>query len=215
MNTSNRPFWKDEPENSIIVRSNTLRTVEWFAKYMIFIFYLSGILIPAALFSIFSKPLMWIWFAISGFSFAAWFYQRQQKGKFSRDIKEIQQSARNQTGATQIGSAIHVAGHPLLQREQPVVLAIVGENVNIYSYENSIPLDAIHLKNIQSINTVVYDDERVPHIDAIDSAAQALQLTFLWGEQPCTCLFRRMRKMKPIDWYQAIQQVRLQSNLAK
>jgi len=181
---------------------------------MIFIFQVSAVLIPAAIFSIFSKPLMWIWFAISGFSFAAWFYQRQRKQKFSRDIEEIQQSARDQTGATQIGSAIHVAGHPLLQRDQPIVLALVNDQLNIYSYENQIPLDTIPLKNIQEIHTVSYDDERVPHIEAIDSVAQALQLKFLFREQPCTCLFRRMRKIKPIDWYHAIQQIRLQSNLA-
>jgi|GEM_PF-3983447 hypothetical protein len=53
------------------------------------------------------------------------------------------------------------------------------------------------------------------HSDAIDSVAQALQLTFLWHEQSCTCLFRRMRKMKSIDWYHAIQQTRLQLDLAK
>jgi len=215
MNTNDQPFWKDEPENSVTVRSSTLRTVEWSAKYMIFIFQVSTILIPAAIFSIFSKPLMWLWLVVSGFSFVAWVFQKQRKQKLSRDIEEIRQSASRRTNASHIGSAIHVAGHPLLQRDQPVVLAIVGENVNIYSYENSIPLDSILIKNIQSINTVVYGDDRVPHIDTIDSAAQALQLTFLWGEQPCTCLFRKMRKMRPIDWYQAIQHVRLQPGVSK
>jgi hypothetical protein len=56
---------------------------------------------------------------------------------------------------------------------------------------------------------VVYDDERVAHIDVIDSAAQALQLEFLWRGEKCACLFRRMINPRPIDWYDAIQKARL------
>ena len=77
------------------------------------------------------------------------------------------------------------------------------------------PLNTISLKDIQTVQTVSYDDERVPIMNVIDSAAQAIQLTFLWREQTCTCLFRRMKGMRPIDWYQAIQQARLQAGLVK
>ena len=128
---------------------------------------------------------------------------------------DIQQLALERLGASHIGSALHVAGHPLLQRDQPVVLALVGGQLSLHSYESPIPLDAIPLRNIQSVQTVSYDDERVPIMDVIDSAAQAIQLTFLWHDQTCTCLFRRMKKMRPIDWYQTLQQARLQAGVAK
>ena len=108
-----------------------------------------------------------------------------------------------------------MAGHPLLQRDQPIVLALVGDQLNLHSYESPVPLDTIPLQNIQAVQTVSYDDDRVPHVDVIDSAAQAIQLTFIWREQTCTCLFRRMKKMRPIDWYQALQQARLQAGLVK
>jgi hypothetical protein len=53
-----------------------------------------------------------------------------------------------------------------------------------------------------------YDDERVPHIDVIDSAAQALQVTVAANGKEYTCLFRRLRKVRAIDWYHAIQKAK-------
>ena len=213
MTKSNQPFWKDEPEASFF-RYLSKQTHKPFSMYLTTVVRIIVLFVGVIMF--YKSPIvLLIWLAIFGLPLGFRIYLLYKTRVNVQNTDDIQELAKEKTRATQIGSAIHVAGHPLLQRDQPVVLAIVGENVNIYSYENSIPLDSIHLKNIQSINTVVYDDDRVPHIDVIDSAAQALQLTFLWDKQPCTCLFRRMRRMKPIDWYQAIQQVRLQSNLAK
>jgi hypothetical protein len=125
------------------------------------------------------------------------------------NVAEIQQRAAERTGASAIGSAIHVAGHPLLKRDQPVVLALAKGQLNIYDYNDPTPIDVLPLADLKSLHTVVYDDERVPHIDVIDSTAQALQIAFLREDQVYTCLFRRMLKMHPIDWYHQIQQARL------
>jgi hypothetical protein len=171
--------------------------------------------IPAYFLALVSKYLGLAWLVLMISVYALSVYQMRHRKSAVNNIDETQKHAKEIVGALQIGSAIHVAGHPLLQREQPIVLALVNDSLTIYAYENSTPLDSISLKNIQGVYTVAYDDDRVPHIDAIDSVAQSLQITFLWREQPCTCLFRRMRKTKPIDWYHAIQQVRLQSGFAK
>ena len=72
-----------------------------------------------------------------------------------------------------------------------------------------LPIDRISIQDIKALKTVVYDDDRIPHTEVIDSAAQALQLEFIWMSKECTCLFRRMRKVRPIDWYHSIQQRRL------
>ncbi|MDH5507294.1 MAG: hypothetical protein OEZ02_08745 [Anaerolineae bacterium] len=111
--------------------------------------------------------------------------------------------------ATHIGSAIHVAGHPMLARDQPVVLALKHDTLSVHSYESSSPIASLDLGHLDTVHTVVYDDQRVPHLGVIDSAAQALQLTFDLDGQPCTCLFRSMKDLRPIDWYHAIQQTRL------
>jgi hypothetical protein len=52
-------------------------------------------------------------------------------------------------------------------------VALVGSEIRFYEY-NGIQLGGLPLGTITSIHTVVYDDERVPHIDAVDSTAQAL-----------------------------------------
>lgn len=216
MNTTNQPFWKDGPDKSedfsIFPYSRWIRLIVMLisiATSLTFVFFI------ATLLAIFSVPLAMIWLVGSILLFVFLFYRGIRAQKSVQDFRMIQELAHKKTDASHMGSAIHVAGHPMLQRDQQIVLALVGDQLNIYSYENSTPLDSIPLKNIQGVYTVAYDDDRVPRIDAIDSVAQALQLTFLYREQPCTCLFRRMQKMKSIDWYHAIQQVRLQSGLAK
>jgi hypothetical protein len=210
MNTNAQPFWKDEPDNFATIRPSYSRMFGWYAKYMMVVIQLLVIAIPTVILAFISSTLMFIWLAIAGLSFVPWFLRWQQKQKSIQDIAETQKLAGERTGASHIGSTIHVAGHPLLQREQPVVLVLVDEQLNIYGYDNPTPLDSISLENIQSLHRIVHDDDRVPHIDAIDSTAQALKITFLWREQSCPCLFRRMRKVRPIDRYHAIQQKRLQ-----
>ena len=125
------------------------------------------------------------------------------------DPAAIQKLAKERTGADIIGSAIHTAGHPLLQTDQKVVLALKGSDLTLYGYESPVPLDTISAKDIQSVNTVTYNEDRVPHIGVADNTAQALQLTFTFRGNPCTCVFRRMYKVRAIEWYQAFQKARL------
>jgi hypothetical protein len=109
-----------------------------------------------------------------------------------------------------IGSAIHVAGHPLLGREQPVVLALTSDGLKIFRYDDPVPVDILSLDQLTAIHAVVYDEDRIPHIDTVDSTAQALQITFKSRDKEFTCLFRRMLKVRPIDWYHEIQKARSQ-----
>lgn len=212
MNTNNQPFWKDEPELQSVNLPKHFLPFFRIYNIILIVFFVS---IPAYFLALVSKYLGLAWLVLMISVYTLSVYQIRHRKSTINNIDETQKHAKEIVGALQIGSAIHVAGHPLLQREQPIVLALVDDHLNIYAYENSTPIDAISLKNIHGVYTVAYDDDRVPHVDAIDSVAQALQVTFLWREQPCTCLFRRMRKMKPIDWYHTIQQVRLQSGLVK
>ncbi len=211
MQSSDQPFWKDAPETSLEILP---RPMKWFVGFISISLNLMILLAIAILLSVW-PILMWIWIAFYGMILGRSIYFLFRIKNSVQTADEVQRLALGRVGASHIGSALHVAGHPLLGRDQPVVLALVGEQLNIYSYENSTPLDTIPLRNFQAVRTVSYDDERVPHSDTIDSAAQALQLEFLWRDQPCACLFRRMRKVRPIDWYHDIQQARLQSGLLR
>ena len=59
---------------------------------------------------------------------------RQKKTKEDQTAS-IQQRAREITGASLIGSALHVAGHPRLEMKQPVVLALRQKTLSIYPYD--------------------------------------------------------------------------------
>jgi hypothetical protein len=212
MNTTNHAFWKDEPELQSAKLPNSF--MPFFKIYSAFLLVFFAA-IPVYFLGLISKYLGLAWLGLMILLYVFAIYQKRYRKKAASNVDEIQNNAKETIGAIQIGSAIHVAGHPLLQREQLIVLALVEDQLNIYGFETSTPFDTIYLKSIQEIHTVVYDDERVPHIDVIDSAAQALQITFSWHEQLCTCLFRCMRKVRPIDWYHVIQQKRLQFGLVK
>ena len=153
----------------------------------------------------------WLWALVVPFlAFIAWMVYSVYRGSVrGAAIREIQQRAQETTGAELIGSALHTAGHPLLKVDQPVVLALKGVELSLYSYESSAPIDVISIKDLQVVATVVYDDDHVPHTGVADSTAQAIQITFAWHGQPCPCVFRLMRGHRPIDWYQAIQAARL------
>jgi hypothetical protein len=208
MDTNNQPFWKDGTSVAVLFpsRCQSSPVFSYFSIairaialiIILVVAYKSPIAVGIALIAL-GLPLVFRIYILY------WLKNTKQTGD------EIQQLAQQRLGASHIGSALHVAGHPLLQRDQPVVLALAGDQLSIHSYESPVPLDAIPLRNIQTVQTVSYDDERVPYVDVIDSAAQAIQLTFLWRDQTCTCLFRSMKKMRPIDWYQALQQARSQT----
>jgi hypothetical protein len=206
-----QPFWIDEPKTQVKYQL-------YWQLYMLVIGYALyawiTILILVVTYFFISKivgnVLASIFFAIIALAWITGLLRRRRVRVEQQDITDLQQRARQQTGASCIGSAVHVAGHPSLQREQPVVLALVRDQLQFYAYEAPVPLDSLFLKDIQALHTVVYDEDRIPHIDVIDSTAQALQIEFLWRQQPCSCLFRRMRGVRPIDWFHALQQASLQ-----
>jgi len=203
------PFWKDEPDApaQLPPHYGVLRfSVILFQKAVTLM--IIGATFLA--FYVFSHILAWAWLVLM-LSLYAWAsYAGRRKRLSQRNIPEIQARARLQAGASLIGSAIHVAGHPLLEREQPVVLALAPDGLKLFSYADAHPIDIISLDQLAAVQTVVYDDERVPHVDVIDSAAQALQLTVKYPQREFTCLFRRMRKVRPIDWYHELMKAQWQ-----
>jgi type III secretory pathway component EscV len=208
---SAQPFWVDDPNLYFMPMVNQERVVNILIVLWSIVFFLVFCLFVTSLISAFGMSPYCFLLAVAYFVFisALTAYKIKQMRKHKSSTEEIQQKARETTGAAQIGSAVHVAGHPLLARDQPVVLALKADQLSIYRYDSPDPVDVLDLKDLQDIRTVVYDDERVPHIDVIDSASQALQLEFLWRGEKCACLFRRMINPRPIDWYDAIQKARL------
>ena len=204
------PFWKDDPnpywkpkpgqQTQTIRVSNPLAWISILWQLVMIVFVV-----------LFAFQYPWLWLVVLYLSIAAALrYQMfRRQNKLVKEVAEIQQSAVTRIGASLLGSAIHTAGHPLIQAGQPVVLALKDDNLLIFSYLSSTPIDKISIKDIQFVDLVTYDDEGVPHIGVIENAAQALQLHFLWHGQTCTCLFRRMFKVRPVEWYHAIQAVRL------
>jgi hypothetical protein len=206
---SPQPFWKDDaysdrtlnygPGFSKAIIAMPLIIHIWFFGFMLFVIY-----------QYMSPALAWMILIVMGVAICSGIVRRRRNRSLKDQTTAIQAQARNQTGAIEIGSAVHVAGHPLLEREQPIVLALIeGKGLCLYSYDNNDPLDTIPVEGLVSIHTVVYDDERVPHIDAVDSTAQALQIAFMREGKEFTMLFRRMKKPRPIDWYHALQKSRL------
>ncbi len=217
------PFWIDEPNPYLQPKANSpeseigirlvLRFISTWRLLMailwLFMTILWILLFGWLLSILIGKVAGWLYgiiiIAMIGLLFFGW---RRRKRRIHNNA-EIQQRAKEISGAANIGSALHTAGHPLLQVDQPVVLALSGEALKIYNYQQAIPLDTIALSDIQSVDLVTYDDEWVPHVGVVDNTAQALQLRFLWQGKPCTCCFRRMYKVRAVGWYQAIQAAKL------
>jgi hypothetical protein len=130
--------------------------------------------------------------------------------RFKQRMSETQERARVIAGTSIIGSAIHVAGHPSLERNQKIVFALVDSDLKIYRYDDPHPIDVISVRELESVKTIVYDDDRIPHSEIIDSSAQALLIQFHRNGQEVDCLFRSMRKLRPIDWYHALQGARVE-----
>jgi hypothetical protein len=210
--TNEENFWIDDPSISGIPSSSLQRSFSLFGKLTVIYLVLFSIGIPIALFATLSPTLAWIWVIIVSLTLSLYVSRSRKLGITRKNALLIQSKARDLTGASTINSAIHVAGHPFLDRDQPIVLALVDNRLEIFGYESSRSIDSINLADIISLNTVVYDDERVPHIEVIDSAAQALQFTFSKNGKPITCLFRQMGQVRPIDWYHDIEKARYSTN---
>jgi hypothetical protein len=209
------PFWEDYPFPDVKPTPPT----SLYPRFLIGIiavyrWLLLGILlvVPAVLFAYVSPWLLGLYILLLVYFISITIYRRKKFLSNKNRISQIQDKARQRTGCEIIGSAIHVAGHPALQREQPVVLALLDGRLVLYPYERAVPLDEMALSQIKNVQTVVYDDEHVPHVDVIDPAAQAIQITFQRDQGEFTCLFRRLRNLRSIDWYHAIQQARKQAS---
>ena len=209
---TNPPFWIEAPQNYYHVsRNNTpgMRVVN------IGIIVFLGAAFLQIIFSVFS----FVPFPISaicgaGFIFISLIaivptYLMNSKRKADYLIAmDSQENAKHKIGASMMGSATHVAGHPSLERDQPIALAITDDSLDFYSFDSSTALVKLGIDDIDAVKTVVYDDERVPHIEVVDSAAQALQIEFELNGKECAMLLRAMKQIRPIDWYHAIQQAR-------
>ncbi len=211
---SNEPFWIDEPNP--YARSNSSTSPKGSATWLIskmFQIYSIFILLFIFVFVIFLAikfPIFWIFVVFEIFLIAGRFFLPRVKETQQAKALRIQQLAKDKTGANYLGSAIHTAGHPLLQVNQPVVLALKDSELSIYGYDSSTPIYTLSVNELLAVNPVVFDDDYIPHIGVIDNTAQALQISFQYQKIDCTCSFRRMYKVRPIEWYHAIQMARLE-----
>ncbi len=208
--SSERPFWLDDPNPYL---PSSAGSGWWSSPYSRFgtlvIFAWQILLILSVVGLMWHYPWLWLVAAYLVFTVLLTFAMRLRQKQTLVSAAEIQQLAKERTGASTIGSAIHTAGHPLLQPNQPVVLALKENSLSIYSYQSAEPLDTILLADFQAIELVTYDDDGVPHVGVVDSTAQALQVEFRLRGQVCKCLFRRMYKVRAVGWYQAIQAARV------
>lgn len=95
-----------------------------------------------------------------------------------------------------------------MQVNQSVVLALKGSELSIYSYDSPIPLDTLSIHELHAVSPIVFDDDHVPYVGILDNTAQALQISFHRYNVECLSSFRRMYKVRPIEWYHAIQKAR-------
>jgi hypothetical protein len=201
---NSEPFWMDDPyEPGFGSRSTII-----FSAISAWINIIVLVLVMITIVLLISRPLAYLWSALF-LLFSLRYFFNYRKVKLTREkARALQAKAFVTTGASSIGSAIHVAGHPLLERDQAVVLALARDRISIFDYGSSEPIDTINVKDLTALHTVVYDDDRMPHIEVIDSAAQALQMTFSKDGKEITCLFKKMHTLRPIDWYHAIERAR-------
>ena len=211
-----QPFWKDEPDNQV----SRVKNPKWINVYSIFIIVLINLFSYFLLFFLFYKIssvlalfLFIFYIILFGMGIVLGINRRKQTKLVQKNILQIQEQAREKTKALLIGSAVHVAGNPNLLREQNIVLALTSSELLIFSYDHDVPIETINLNQITAIHTVVYDDDRIPHMETVDSTAQALQITNKYRNSCYDCLFRNMKKIRPIDWYHGIQKARLQNSV--
>ena len=205
---SHQPFWQDEPDQPY--PQQTWKRIYPLMRVYGAIVTICILSIPTYMVYLLSPILAWIWVAFFAFLIGLSYYHSRQRKNNIQNFLQTQQRAQDATGASMIGSAVHVAGIPELEREQNIVLALIAPNLVVYPYQSDQPLAVIPLQQIACVQTVVYDDDRIPHTDVIDSSAQAIQLIIKYGNQDVACLFRRMKKVRPIDWYHAIQRARIE-----
>lgn len=216
--SQNEPFWMDEPNPYSRANSNEAPKGSiswWFSKisqiYALFVLLFIFVMIT---FLAIKFPFLWIFVIFEAILIAGRFFLPRMKETPQAKSSRIQQLAKDRTGAQYLGSAIHTAGHPLLQVNQPVVLALKDSEFSIYSYDSPIPIDTLSVNELHAVDPVVFDDDNIPHLGVIDNTAQALQISFQRKNVECICSFRRMYKVRPIEWFHALQQARYEEKAA-
>lgn len=207
----NESFWADDPDltqRTFQSKGCLTNLLKLYAYFLAFLMIGGGAIILAYLTDHICASI-WLAFSLSAMGYS--YYQQRQRLSTKQQVKVTQMRAQEKIGTPFIGSATHVAGHPLLIRDQRIVLALKEGQLFFFNFTSQDAIGSIPVKEIKKLNTVVYDNERVPYIDVIDSAAQALQIQFTWQEEILTCLFNRMQNMRPIDWYHAIQKERAET----
>lgn len=207
---SPQPFWVDDHAAELKSTERIFGSLAGFSKFYGFFLLFQLFILVIFVFSKFSSSfVVWICGGYLLLKAGASIYVHWVRKSTGSKAEEIQHRAYEKTGAELIGSAVHVAGHPLLDRDLAVVIALHDDRLDIYDYTSSTPLTSISIEDIEAVKTVTYDEDRIPHTEVIDNSAQALQLEFRWQDKECACLFRGMKKIRPIGWYDAIQKVRL------
>jgi hypothetical protein len=204
-------FWLDKPNQYDGRQARLDRFLSSWRTAMVVYVAIVGIGFPAFLFALLSKPMLFAWLAFTAFIGARTFWLLRRARARERDATNTQQAAYRATRSIMMGSANHVAGHPALGRDQRVLLAVGEDAFRLFAFSSPEPLDQVLATAIQKVELVVYDDERIPHTDAIDAAAQALQLTFARGTTTVRCLFNQMLDYRPIDWYHQLERLRCSS----
>lgn len=202
-------FWEDSPVESRPLVTGPLKYSTSLIHFGVGIIMLLVTVAPAMAIAFFSLPITIVYLLLVAGAYALSYSQQRRRNLLAAEIHEIQEKAKLETHAHDIGSAVHVAGHPVLGRDQAVVLALTDGYLSIFSYDGPTPIDNLPIAEIRLVQTIVYDDERVPHADVIDEAAQALQITFTRDGNQWVCLFKSFHKVRAIDWYHAIQKARM------
>lgn len=214
---SDDPFWMDEPNPYSRTGAKAAKgSSTWRLSRILSA---AGLVIRLFIFALIvylaiEYPVLWLVVLLEAVVLSIRIFAPRVKESRQAKAARIQSLAKEKTGAEYLGSAIHTAGHPLLQVNQPVVLALKGSEFSIYSYESSKPIDTLSVQELLEVNPVVFDDDYIPHVGVIDNTAQALQISFQRQGNTYTSSFRRMYKIRAIEWYQAIQQMRLNSYAA-
>jgi len=209
---THEPFWMDEPNpfNRSIATSPKGSLTWWISSAInvfaiFFRFYIFVIIVYFAI----KYPILWIFVLPEAVILSIrMFFPRFMEMSRAKAVR-IQTLAKEKTKADYIGSAVHTAGHPLLYANQKVVLALMNTELSLFSYESAVPVHTIPVNELLAVDLVTFDEDRIPHIGIIDNTAQALQLTFTWQGKTWICSLRRMYKVRPVEWYQAIQKARL------
>jgi hypothetical protein len=171
------PFWIDEPNSYSRLSTNTTKRSTtglisgMFAGYTL----VARLLIFALIVYLAIKfPVFWLLVLFEGVVLSMRIFVPRLKQTQQTKAIRIQSLAKDKTGAEYLGIAIHTAGHPLLQVNQPVVLALKGSEFSIYNYESSRPIDTLAVHELVAVDPVVFDNDYIPHVGMIDNTAQAL-----------------------------------------